>query len=375
MLAPLASTRARVVALEMQILDAERALLSLRLEQTLAQERLDSYKYPILTLPNELTSEIFTQFIPPYPLCPALNGPSSPNILTQICRKWRQVAMATPALWRGIQLCVPRGPPLVRRDQTLENWLARSHRQSISVEILETKHWVWPQTFREICAQSARLEYLKLDIFPDLPRLGPMPLLRHLDLHIRSHPSDITPFEDVPRLRSVVLNKIAANHIILPWAQLTSLTLQFMYLRACVPILAQTPRLTHCELSILDAYTDRPTSAPITLPRLEVLILKAAIDHEANVCIDDTFIVPALQRLQVPEPFLEPIPIAALTRFISRAGCTLREVRIMGDRVFSDASYRGTWPSESIPTFVFDGPCIGDLITEDTDTEGDSAIP
>ncbi|KAJ7187306.1 hypothetical protein C8R46DRAFT_1342439 [Mycena filopes] len=40
------------------------SIRTLRDEQKAAQNRLDSYKYPVLTLPNELVSEIFINFLP-----------------------------------------------------------------------------------------------------------------------------------------------------------------------------------------------------------------------------------------------------------------------------------------------------------------------
>jgi len=104
MLDALAADRARVTALEAQIMDLERSLAALQLERTLVQERLDSYKYPVLTLPNEIVSEIFIHFLPIYPICPPLGGLFSPTTLTQICRKWREIAQTTPALWKAISL-------------------------------------------------------------------------------------------------------------------------------------------------------------------------------------------------------------------------------------------------------------------------------
>ncbi|KAJ7705931.1 hypothetical protein B0H14DRAFT_2415857, partial [Mycena olivaceomarginata] len=53
---------------------------------------------PVLTLPNEIISEIFVQFLPVYPLSSPSTGPFSPTLLTQICRRWREIALTTPLL-------------------------------------------------------------------------------------------------------------------------------------------------------------------------------------------------------------------------------------------------------------------------------------
>ncbi|KAJ6588192.1 hypothetical protein B0H19DRAFT_1098293, partial [Mycena capillaripes] len=91
------------------ILDAERNLL---------QKRLDAYTYPVLTLPNEVVSEIFGHFLPVYPTSPPAIDLLSPNLLGQICRKWREIALTTPVLWRAIS--VPfREPGTLQLQQKL----------------------------------------------------------------------------------------------------------------------------------------------------------------------------------------------------------------------------------------------------------------
>ncbi|KAJ7235301.1 hypothetical protein B0H12DRAFT_149278 [Mycena haematopus] len=71
MLTGLEADRARVAAINAQMADLENSLSALRLEQVQVQSRLDSYKYPVLTLPNEITSEIF---IHSYGLIPGVRG-------------------------------------------------------------------------------------------------------------------------------------------------------------------------------------------------------------------------------------------------------------------------------------------------------------
>ncbi|KAJ7280877.1 hypothetical protein C8J57DRAFT_1711835 [Mycena rebaudengoi] len=70
-------------------LDVALELATAGLEQQDLQTRLDAYKNPILTLPTEMTSEIFVHFLPPYPERPPAIGLFSPEILGQICRTWR----------------------------------------------------------------------------------------------------------------------------------------------------------------------------------------------------------------------------------------------------------------------------------------------
>ncbi|KAJ6570464.1 hypothetical protein DFH09DRAFT_831302, partial [Mycena vulgaris] len=60
--------------------------------------------YPVLTLPYEITSEVFIKSLPPSPIFTKdfKNGPNSfeaPLLLSQICREWRSIAISTPHLW------------------------------------------------------------------------------------------------------------------------------------------------------------------------------------------------------------------------------------------------------------------------------------
>ncbi|KAJ7280975.1 hypothetical protein C8J57DRAFT_1220249 [Mycena rebaudengoi] len=96
--------RGSISDLDTRILELEQALATARLERQDLQTRLDSYKYPILTLPIEITSEIFVHFLPPYPERPPAIGLSSPHILGHIFRSWRELALSTSRLWQAIEL-------------------------------------------------------------------------------------------------------------------------------------------------------------------------------------------------------------------------------------------------------------------------------
>ncbi|KAJ7471095.1 hypothetical protein FB451DRAFT_1473188 [Mycena latifolia] len=63
-----AADRAHIADIAAQILTLKPSLRVLRAEQQRTQERLDSYTYPVLTLPNEIVLEIFIHFVPGYPL-------------------------------------------------------------------------------------------------------------------------------------------------------------------------------------------------------------------------------------------------------------------------------------------------------------------
>jgi hypothetical protein len=69
---------------------------------------------------------------------------------------------------------------------------------------------------------------------------------------------------------------------------------------------------------------------------------------------NQTFIVPALRSLEIPEYFLDDAdPIESLKRFISKSGCKLlEELHITGPRTQPQQSYRKAFPW--IQNFSFD---------------------
>ncbi|KAJ7742598.1 hypothetical protein B0H16DRAFT_1021466 [Mycena metata] len=101
--ARIADIKAKMLELEGTMIELERTLSSLNEENTLLQDRLDVYTYPVLILPNEIVSEIFVHFLPVFPEPPPMIGGTSPNVLGQICRKWREISFEHPRALEGDQ--------------------------------------------------------------------------------------------------------------------------------------------------------------------------------------------------------------------------------------------------------------------------------
>jgi hypothetical protein len=354
MLSGLEADRARIAELEAQISHLERSLLALCIEKMLAQERLDSYKYPVLELPNEIVSDVFMHFLPPYPLFPPLISLLSPTLLTQICGRWREIALGTPALWRAISsyhesIHIPYDLVI----HAFDTWLSRSCCCPLSLRYSRSSRQL--EVLAAVVPHRSRWEHLELCLRESHAVLdGPMPLLRYLDLRLiesSAHATEAVSCHEMPLLRTVVLNYNATSSVILPWAQLMSLTLLGLYPSECVPILQQTSSLIRFKLLLPDLGFDG-LEPDIALPCLESLTLELA-EPGARPVTDflKTFIVPALRSLEIPEQFFEPNPIESLTVFISKSGCKLEEVHITGPRSVPESSYLEAFPS--IPRFSF----------------------
>ncbi|KAJ7653697.1 hypothetical protein DFH06DRAFT_1474817 [Mycena polygramma] len=375
MLSGFGADRARVADMEAEIRYLERALSRLRSEKTLVQERIQSYKYPVLSLPNELVSEIFLQFLPSYPRCPPLTGMLSPTALTQICRQWREIALTTPELWRAMRL---DGNSAKRHDQIVIAWLGRSGCCPIAVfiddEFGEEPDMECAKFMSALVAHRPRMEHLNLshirrDIFPLLD--NPMPRLCSLDLSFYPGNNTDLVLHDAPLLRAVTLDGVDAfNRATLPWEQLTSLTLHRLSITECRTVLCQTSHLVHCRLELrfggqLFGGRHNPALPDVALPHLEslVLIMRSPgfrLSRRENREMDRLrgFVCPALRILQIQEKLLgsgQPEErIRSLRSFISKSGCKLEELLFIGPRSIKlqEPSYRDSFPS--IPRISFE---------------------
>ncbi|KAF7369729.1 F-box domain-containing protein [Mycena venus] len=354
----LEASRIRLTDIEAQILVLEHSISTLRAEKALVQEMLESYKYPVLTLPNEIMSEVFIHFLPVYPLCPPLTGVLSPTCLTQICRQWREIALTTPLLWRAIRLSGYLDIPIDILRHIFDVWLARSACCFLSIDIGQLDGVNLPEIFSTVLLHRARLEYLKLHLRRLLPPMdeGSMPVLRHLDLAFDQNLFATVAFREVPLLRTVVLNDAAAAIVTLPWEQLTSLTLRYVFPVECSPVLQRAVNLVHCELYLIGSESGRPWP-DITLLHLKSLAFDGRGDYVSGFL--DTIVVPALRYLKIPG---HPGSLASLGSFISKSRCTLQEVHITGQRDAREAFYWAAFPS--IPQFSFEFADGGEMVDD-----------
>ncbi|KAK6992096.1 F-box domain-containing protein [Favolaschia claudopus] len=367
MLPSLAADRALLEDLDGQISELKRSIEVLRQQKSAVQQRLGAYKYPVLSLPNEIISEIFIRFLPAYPECPPSQGPRSPTFLTQICRSWRGIALSTPELWRALSLSVGLG------QQLGDLWLDRAGSCPLSLEVDEFHSTNGPEAVAAMLSYLGRCEYLRLRLYESQSQLSTiqdamsddtMALLRHLDLEF-DHDEDLV-FHDVPLLRSVVLDYNAATHVVLPWTQLTSVTLREFFYSDCVSMLLKTPNLISFRLD--EFSVDRPPDwDPPDVPLLHLQSLVITSMKSSSVRRSDClspFLAPAIRKLHIPEIMLGLHPIPALTSFVSRSGCQLEHVHVSGNRLASDHSYRTALALSSLKLLVLSEPCVSSEVEE-----------
>ncbi|KAJ7108305.1 hypothetical protein C8R44DRAFT_938338 [Mycena epipterygia] len=132
------------------------------------QSHLNAILDPMARLPVEISSDIFIRTClhkSPYP-APTL----SPQVLLQICRSWRKIALATPSLWATISIR--------RKEDSLENVRLRFARAptaqlsiSLSGDIGYARHAVVHENAHRI--RILKLHYLPFDAFGDMKIVFP----------------------------------------------------------------------------------------------------------------------------------------------------------------------------------------------------------
>ncbi|KAJ7224996.1 hypothetical protein C8J57DRAFT_1535557 [Mycena rebaudengoi] len=328
--------RAYISELDARILALEESLAATRRERDNLQSQLDDYKYPILTLPTEITAEIFINFLPAYPERPPFGGLFSPALLGQICPNLRQIAFNTPRLWRAIHIYVSSGKESTLDTQLnlLTTWLSHSKNCSLSLSLgMELISPKLPHFTAALISQSDRWEHQKYFATEDA----------------------IMVFSDAPRLKSVALGVMFnPSQVVLPWSQLTSINAEEIQLANAADVLRNATALVNFTCTLWGS-----TTVPGTVPPL--IHLDSLILHNWNWLGIQKLLLDALtlRRLTISEYELGDKSLSTITAFLSRSRCSLNSLHIT-QPIFRHASlhkadYRAAFPSIKVIKVLRDG--------------------
>ncbi|KAK7018403.1 F-box domain-containing protein [Favolaschia claudopus] len=316
------------------------------------------------SLPTEIIAEIFEKFVPDYPECRPHTATSSPNSLTQICGRWRQIALSMPYLWRAIGIEIEDDDSdcsMAQKLEVLETWLLRSGVCPLSIRLHYTStrliHDLFPPFMHAIVRHCHRWEYLDLIMPHGSLHLieGKMPLLKKVEigpsfLTDGDEPS-ISLFSDAPLLTRAVLGLhflLQTTH--LPWARLQHLTGLRLYDYECLQILRYAPDLISfavVELAELELVHSGGLEE-ITHTRLRSMVLCVSGEEwTADLeTLMDLLTLPALQTLELSETdfFADDDLREPVKALLSRSGCVLDSLRIHGAKSSKNAYHNALGP-------------------------------
>ncbi|KAK7001866.1 F-box domain-containing protein [Favolaschia claudopus] len=273
------------------------ALQGVKAEQRITAPTLESLVCPILEIPVEITLEIFVHHIhglsvahhDDLPLVNLATAKSAgPLFLSHVCRAWRSISIYTPSLWCCVHAPSSQKKPSDWR-KLLECWLPRAGNRPLYLDLAgKADPRQTALLFPAIAPYSSRWRSFTCTLqtpssFSIDSLEGHIPLLRELCIcegarnDEEAAVSDVSAFRDAPELRQLKLQYFPPSKILIPWRQLTHLTLYGQKVRHGIDVLHQTPNLEElsvdlyqCSASILNPYL-RPQ--PVTLNRVHKLLI------------------------------------------------------------------------------------------------------
>ncbi|KAJ7449210.1 hypothetical protein FB451DRAFT_1287835 [Mycena latifolia] len=309
--------RAALEAITSQIIRYKTKIVSLERQQGEFRASLSLLVYPVLTLPTEITSRIFVQCLP----TDGRVRPSSsttPMVLTQICRQWRDVALATCELWSSIHIDRPYASG--RGIWSLvETWLSRAKSHPISLG-LDTDV---PESLVALVSSFSE-QIVTLRLGHSLVRQicqsdTKFPLLRRFVTYGSSHEDLQKLFQVAPSLCELFMfhNPSSVNFC------LPSLTrFEIFYeisTETVLAILTHFPVLSHLRFNIpeSDSSAITNTSIPAVFPHLSSL----ALCSPQTRAILHLLTLPNLHKLQLVDGGRADLDI--IHTFLSRSSCTI----------------------------------------------------
>ncbi|KAJ7078328.1 hypothetical protein B0H15DRAFT_1025924 [Mycena belliarum] len=311
------STRRTYLRNRMAELDASIAALSA--ERRSLQEESDSIIYPILSLPTEITIEVFLRCAASNRL-PSPSPSEAPLLLAQICSRWRQLVLDTPVLWRSL---------LFHGDSSsaelLELWLSRSGSMPLDYTLYCSEPSRAGALIEASILHSHRWQNISLGLpltsYPALDGL-PLPVLRAIRVqlhHVASNVNEVVRdpiiIPHAPLLRTAHISSLPLLKVYVPLWNLTTLQLSSdVELAKCVEILENCPELVH-----LDVHTTGSADvlSPLIIEHLESLAFNLGEAH-----ILQHLTLPRLRRLTAAGQMVAS-HVSHLDSFVRRSACIL----------------------------------------------------
>ncbi|KAG2032036.1 hypothetical protein BDR03DRAFT_65656 [Suillus americanus] len=309
----------------------------------------------IWRLPTEILAQIFLYCIPedrnqtPAPYL-------APMVLTTVCRRWREVAVDMPSLWRRLRLETGHGD-WQQRAFCYDSCLKRSRGRQLSLT-LECHNNDWAELRSLLQPYVHQILSLSLGFFSGAGSL-PVGDFRGLDeLVVYTDGSD--PILSVahtiaqlpPNMRSLRLMdlwfnlKLLSGFNPLAWAGLTNLEIVVDGLDSFPRLLRLCPNLS--SLTMIGIFTAIETSEPLAHANLQSLRISGDLPLESigNLGLFNAVTLPSLCALEVRN--IGQWPHEEFKAFLTRSQCPLETLIFGGGVMTTDqqlAEYVTLFPS------------------------------
>ncbi|KIM42601.1 hypothetical protein M413DRAFT_444306 [Hebeloma cylindrosporum] len=228
----------------------------------------DNHDHLIHNFPPEIVSHIFVLYATPN-VSTHKNKRSTPLRLGAVCRKWRQLAWATPRLWSSLALDFTFGKndPL-HSLHLIDEWLERS--ASLPLTIRYDDRSAHPQAANILNKHSARWHDVHFDIAvhhlhhlnsPSQGNSSCLLVLRY-PFQFSVRPFDFPPF----RATELALKSVPVPHVNITWNNITVAFLYDICVDQCIEVIRRAPLLRTFRLQAI-----KPLSHIFPLPNARIL--------------------------------------------------------------------------------------------------------
>ncbi|KAJ7685720.1 hypothetical protein DFH06DRAFT_49472 [Mycena polygramma] len=209
-------------------------------------------------LPPEILAEIFLHCLPqagfPSPT-------TAPLVLCGVCRRWRDVAIGTSALWSSLSIDFDRmsNPgPMTDPNPVYQTWLSRARGAPLSLLLQQEDFDGYvaiddrEALARSVVELSGQWRSIQVGVRQDLanalfPITETYPLLEDLNISPPDHQDNLAiSIFHAPQLREVTISRYNM-HIQLPWHQLTTLGCYRASIPSYLDILSPSPKVSEAR--------------------------------------------------------------------------------------------------------------------------------
>ncbi|KAJ7217143.1 hypothetical protein GGX14DRAFT_602192 [Mycena pura] len=322
----------------MAALEAQMTSLRAQKKQVLNDLKSHNLKSPVLTVPNEVTIEIFLHVVS---LMRKEWQPYSGHSLLKlgsVCQTWRAVTLSTRTLWNNrvkiycdcigdaaklLELCLPRagGLPLdldiglptdPSSADTIMSTLCQYGSQWQHIHLSQPGRTAW----------TPRLNFT-IDCFPKS-----LPVLESFSLSKLPVDIFISSLRQAPQLRELILQTCSEAILDLPVNWLTTLVLFDFSIPQLLVLLPYALNLEYLELgpAVEDEQGQKAATPFILLPRLRTF----RCNNDLTAMVLQRLTLPALERLWLEE--LSDAGINAIQSCVAQSNSTIGTLYVDGLR-------------------------------------------
>jgi hypothetical protein len=338
----------------------DRQLVEEQAEIVLSNNSQKKFSSSIWRLPTEILAQIFLYCLPENGnLAPAPY--LSPMLLTTVCRRWREIAVDMPNLWRRLRLEVGHGD-WQQRAFCYDSYLKRSRGRQLSLT-LECYNNDWTELRSLLQPYVDQISSLSLWFYSGAGSLamadfhgleelviytdGPDPVLA-----VTHSIAQLPPSMRSLKLMNLWLNlRLLSDFSPLAWASLTNLEIVVDGLDSFPRLLRLCPNLS--SLTMIGIFTAIETSETLVHANLQSLRISGHLhlDWAGNLGLFNSITLPNLRAVEVRN--IGQWPHEEFKAFLTRSQCPLESLIFGGGVMTTDrrlAEYVTLFPSLKLLT-------------------------